>query len=196
MDFCMWSHVKHILGTGLVPTLRLKIRSTPTQFSPTGKATHSRWAQMLSVALCAGGPVVVILPHCFPASVPIFPLLSVIPSDDGRHLKEGLDQTVMLCYLNCVPSHWQKTFVGTSLEKVWIECGHWTILTGLQAETGVIMLYLYHVLILSKTDCHIFWCGPSVKPKLSVTEFVHRTGIHFATQAFCTSHLEGVRRIL
>jgi hypothetical protein len=54
------------------------------------------------------------------------------------------------------------------------------------------MLCLHHVLILSKMHHHIFLYGPSVKAKLSVTDFLHRTGIHLVTPGFCTKHLEGV----
>jgi hypothetical protein len=55
-----------ILGVGFFFTFRLKIRLTPTYFSPLRKATRRLWAQTLRVSLLNGGaPVILVLPHFF-----------------------------------------------------------------------------------------------------------------------------------
>jgi len=113
---------------GLVLTLRLKIRLTPTYFSPLCKGTGPgpRYWEYLYLP---GGPNYSGLATFFltPASFALFHLLLILPNDVCKHLKEGLNQVVMLYYLICIPcslpclltAKFCGNITGDSLNWVW-----------------------------------------------------------------------------
>jgi hypothetical protein len=164
-------------------------------FSSRSVVTIEHWLQLVINCICCNGPCRM-----------NFPLLQWRPSAYSHNCRVCPPPHL---YLNnrAPPFAPSVKFLGLLLDSkltwephlwwLWVKCerSHRILQILIGSSWGgdqMVMLWLYHTLICSKTDYGGFVYGSATKSKLSVIDPIHHTGIHLATGAFHTNRIESL----